>query len=685
MKKISKNIRVLSFIIVMVCFISVFVVNKYYNKTIDDNINKISYVDMNNNLESIKPEPMANSSCNIIIQPLSGEITSEGSLYRFRVVSTGCPSINFRVSNGSVDSYSTTMFLSEVNVKIGSPCTSTVFTAYSGSMQKSYTITDVRYPWRKGRDGAYVEKLPSSAVDANNKEKNIYGKCYERNVLNIKYWNCKDVYERNSCTPGGNPPSPITPPVATPTPTPTPAPKYSYCCVDNELPGLSSNVFYVVDKPQRNCSLYAGEYGKPGGNYTLLDNYGPSQCRAPEAVLSSCNTTNTSVPKQEYASACEGNVSFQTNDNISCTGFYTINCRKTINGGFDYGNDSNNGSSRYIYKGQGIEYAINVKTNTYCQFRFDADKWRKSYNSFINNIRLIDNNLVSYVVNNDANGWTNYIKNKFSNLKSNNVRTLYGWWTIISNLTDIVNTYNKYEKNIAGNNGSSESATLTVTTKENNKAVNISSKFNNETKSSNPSKVVFNTYNLGLKGVANPSSFDMDVVSEVKLTPQNTCVNNYSGDVQAMNATGKCSDGNIVGGNKVYIGYNTDSNTYNISIRVEGLGLNNSSIVNDKCDIKVLGDDLLYRSIDLKNPFINSSWKKGENWANSAYDFTNTIHANTWSESTRNTISISAKDITEIKNSNYSYEKSNYSPYLGICDAVNKKTAIDNKICNAIK
>ena len=86
----------------------------------------------------------------------------------------------------------------------------------------------------------------------------------------------------------------------------------------------------------------------------------------------------------------------------------------------------------------------------------------------------------------------------------------------------------------------------------------------------------------------------------------------------------------IDGGNKLYIDYNTDPGTYNINVKVSGVGC--SSINNDKCSITVKENEILYRPIDLSNPFINNKWTPGSNWVNNKFDFRNIIHSDIWSK-----------------------------------------------------
>ena len=94
-----------------------------------------------------------------------------------------------------------------------------------------------------------------------------------------------------------------------------------------------------------------------------------------------------------------------------------------------------------------------------------------------------------------------------------------------------------------------------------------------------------------------------------------------------------------------------------------------------------------YRPIDVTNPFINSDWKKGENWINDKYNFISIIHATTWSEPAQKSITLAKDDIQAIKDSNNYYQSNKDDPYLGICNG-SKETEYDSiteRICDQIK
>ena len=145
----------------------------------------------------------------------------------------------------------------------------------------------------------------------------------------------------------------------------------------------------------------------------------------------------------------------------------------------------------------------------------------------------------------------------------------------------------------------------------------------------------------------------------------------------------------LSGGNRIIINKNADAQTIsNININVSGLAGNNSSVKNNKCKIKIDKKDLLYRPIEITNPFIDASWKKGDNWVNSTYNFTNIIDPDVWSGDSLYVIDLSKDAIQAIKESNANVLKSSRSPYIGLCnqspDMWDKGTSIICKALNKI-
>ena len=148
----------------------------------------------------------------------------------------------------------------------------------------------------------------------------------------------------------------------------------------------------------------------------------------------------------------------------------------------------------------------------------------------------------------------------------------------------------------------------------------------------------------------------------------------------------------IDGGNKLYILSNAtgaiNGKRSNMSITVTGkIGTQEAiAATNNKCQIAVYTQDLKYRPIELTNPFINSSYEKGQNWLNKKYDFTRTIHANTWNvANTLYTIEYSASQLEALNQSNVNNRSD--SPYLGLCKRLSysRQDTITRNLCEKIK
>ena len=481
---------------------------------------------------------------------------------------------------------------------------------------------------------------------------------------------------------------------------PKPIKTYDYCCVDNELPGLSQTVFSVTRARSQNCNYYAGIKGKPIAAYTLLlaspdGNFNMSKCQAPPPIPGTCKPSPIIVDnnQQKNATTCETTMTLSTSDGEQCTNndnnsnksFYRIKCNTDVKTKFEYADDDDTNSSRSLLRGQGFDYGIYVDSKVTCEYTFYDDVWLNVYNNFIQKIKLIDDNLELYARNNDSTGWENYIRNNWKNkLKDTNVRTLYELWNIIERLKEIVEYYNKYTPN----NNYNESANIKMETKENGTPVNIEENFDMTVLSQG----VFSEHdvvvkNLGIKNLKNPKNYILthgNNPRKIKLTPKKKCVDTYDGKILSPNEeTAECKEKSLDGGNKIYTSLNTDAGTYGMSLVVKGLGAvqsERSSIVitNSECDVDVAKVDIKYRSIDVGNPFINDKWERGENWVNDKYDFTKAIHANTWNVAKKAEITLQSREIDEVKRSN----NSNYNAYLGLCDNIRNLTGIDSKICN---
>ncbi len=623
-------------------------------------------------------------------EPAAIAINNKNCFGSFSITAT-----NANPSSTSIAASSTGAVVSGT-VRGKNKCTDLKWSGSIGSQSIGSATTKVIDDWHEVCSNCCVgEDLPDR-IPANHQGDNTYGSGKRQYKDADGFYYCYTQIQTRECS---------SPPVI---------PKYTYCCVDNEVPGLSKSVFPVENARKQDCDYYAKEKGKPKANYTLLlggddGDFDMSKCVAPPEVPGRCDKSDIDVTDTTGAAEkCEDTVELTVSDGIKCTNndgeeksFYKIECKKEISTNFDYGDDGKTDTQRVLYKGQGFKFGIYVDTAVYCEYRFYDTVWKEVYNKFIEKINLIDENLANYVKNNDPSGWEKYITDHIKNIivkKEDNVKYLYELWNIIEDLKEIVEDYNNYKTSDAYD----ENGDIKLTVKEDGEDVDIKELFDRETitegsmKKSNATKKT-----LGIKDLTDPEDYDYSNAHDprkIKLLPQKVCVSKHDGTVSLIEATADCDDKNLAGGRKVYIGKKTEEGTYDIKIKISGLGTNNAEVTNNKCNIGVLPYEIRYRSIDVGNAFINKDWNKGKNWVNEKYDFTKTIRENIWTASdTRNVIEIPGDDIKAIQSSNANYrnpkkdsttgEMKLNSPYLGLCDAesYSDHDDITKKICDAIK
>ncbi len=510
-----------------------------------------------------------------------------------------------------------------------------------------------------------IDTVPGTALDADFAGKSYYGN--ENNcVSNSDGTKTCLVHVRSGCSQS-----------------------YSYCCVNNGTLLTSSIATYKEYQPTKSCPT----------NYTLLSNVSKEDCVI-KNDLGSCDASDIPSPVQTgKATVCEDSVSIKVDSGKKCTNtvnnektnFYEIACAKTIVTNFDYGNDGKADTPRTLYKGEGFAFGINVETSVNCKYTFYDGVWKKAYNNVINRIKAIDNKLIEYVNKNDITGWENYVNNNILHKNGiNDASELFRLWTIAEELRNAVSAYNNYPPS----NKYDENSKMTISTTEKGKDVSNTYellKIINDEGTYQKSNV--SNKKLDVSGVTDPQNYILSSKTprKVKLIPKRVCIDKGTGKITTIEGD-KCPKNAIDGGNKIYTSLLTDvtgnNKTYQISIIVEGLGTNGSLVINDKCNLKVEESKYIYRPIDLENPFINSSWKKGENWVNDKYDFTKVIHANTWSDNTnRKIITLTANEISALKESNNRAWADKNSPYMGLCDKQSEKLQdeITRKLCSLIK
>ena len=110
------------------------------------------------------------------------------------------------------------------------------------------------------------------------------------------------------------------------------------------------------------------------------------------------------------------------------------------------------------------------------------------------------------------------------------------------------------------------------------------------------------------------------------------------------------------------------SSGYRYEVKIINLGLKHNWTNTESCDIKMKKKDVIFRSINLTDPFIQkleaSNHEIGRNWKNDKYDFTKVIDVNTWNKSSQyNTVSIDQELGKLIK----AELVNNSNSYLGAC------------------
>ena len=479
---------------------------------------------------------------------------------------------------------------------------------------------------------------------------------------------------------------------------------YGYCYGDEPYIGIASKTKWVYSNKDAQTSEYPYKYP-----HSMVDN--EDECHKMEAR--SCTTTSPQKEtKNLEANACEAGVRMELSKyDIDCSGdgnFYSFSCDQKIYTDFDYGADGSQQTNTNLYFGQGIGYNIKVTTKVSCTATFYPDVWRASYNRVLDKMKKVWSRVSGPT---SVSAYSVYMQNNSDNFEKfiNNLKTadgsdwdkaakevaseIYGLYNLARDIESKVDIYNNYQLKEKYN----ETATLKmdyVKSKNNDNIINF---VRESEKSSDSGKQITHNHSLGISWIKNPSNYKWDLTRETILVPEKVYFDKNNGEV-VFNDSGSVVDG----GNKIYVDYDIPKDSkITMHILVSGLGGQDanvpeeehktSSVKNEKCIISEKDIELSYRQIDVKNPFINTNWPKGENWYNeiAKYDFTKTIHANTWSGSPITVINISKEDVSDLQSSTASYIRSGYSPYIGLCEKIGELNDISSRattrICEQLK
>ena len=370
-------------------------------------------------------------------------------------------------------------------------------------------------------------------------------------------------------------------------------------------------------------------------------------------TVPTCNASLVSQPKTGNTTSCSGSAAININQGTECnavatSSYYNISCNETVKADFLPGNLN-------IRVGQGFRFNIDVVSTNTCEGTFDITAWNNAYKNTNDLIKraqkandLSEENWYKNIQNDIIKEANNYIK----------LTQSYKTWNPATDVND-------------------PTAMLQVNYKASKQSKILNLQFTTGSKTgsiTSYSQKANNTLSNGLK----VENFKSVKTSTVKLNPPEVYIDKTTGNIVNTNTNA------ISGGNYFLTDLKSDVGKYDINITVSNLGTSrNSTITNNQCDLGLFDNDLIYRIVDVKNPFNIASITPGANWSNSKYDFENTIKENTWSLESLYKFILSPDDIANIKSSNSMYNGSD--AYLGVCNtSASTQDSITKKICEII-
>ena len=413
-------------------------------------------------------------------------------------------------------------------------------------------------------------------------------------------------------------------------------------------------------------------------------------------TVPTCNASLVSQPKTGNTTSCSGSATININQGTECnsvatSGYYNISCSETVKANFLPGNLN-------VRVGQGFRFNIDVVSTNTCEGTFDVTAWNNAYKTTNDLIKRAQkaNDLAEE-------NWYKNIQNEVLEEVNNYVRLTqsYKTWNPATDINEpnanlqINYKASKQSKilNLPFTTGSKTGSVVSYITK----STNILSTSSN-TGSNTPSKPDSPRYNPKDPGATiwysattsnqNNASTSSNILkvenfksvktSTVRLNPPEVYIDKTTGNIVNTNTNA------VSGGNYFLTDLKSDIGKYDINITVSSLGASkNSTITNDQCDLGLFDNDIIYRIVDVKNPFNVASITPGANWSNSKYDFENTIKENTWSLESLYKFILSPDDIANIKSSNSMYNGSD--AYLGVCNtSASTQDSITKKICEII-
>jgi len=413
----------------------------------------------------------------------------------------------------------------------------------------------------------------------------------------------------------------------------------------------------------------------------------------PENVDTTCKNNILSEDKMGEVNSCDGSYSTNLNTGRTCAmevggSYYNISCNPE-NIKVNFKPDS----FGTLYSGQGFSYDVEIVSERTCKGIFYADKWNDSYDKVIYGLNYYQSRINS---------------GKYKGTELDNYKKNYNEYkNKLVDLVNMVKTYNEYMNEVLNEytmnpniqaklyqierkNGSVIKEKVIDTLKFD--SINIIDKGLGVVKKTKTNKLnvtnnVLNKYGISIS-ISNPSDFTYSNSGSPKkgvISLSKSYINRHTGEVSNKNYSGNSEW--IDAGNKYYTSLHLDEDyTYNIRVTISELGaLKNLTVANNHCEFSVDNrNNLLYRHIDLSDPFVhNSNHIIGKNWSNIQYNFTGVIKTNVWKNEPLYKFNINKKELVEIKESNGSITGS--TEYLGVChNNEYRDTDIVCKILNGV-
>ena len=359
----------------------------------------------------------------------------------------------------------------------------------------------------------------------------------------------------------------------------------------------------------------------------------------------------TEEPKASGSTVCNGQGKLEGTYKRKCEAIYTIECKDTIETHFQgpsYDWTLEEGHNAYLYPGTGFKYKFSAFSDFKCTGYFDKDRYEKVSKYITEYASKISGNIVSLdgEFYSSASDGLNYIKTSYTEWDPNyidestvTIRDDLNGTTLRS--VDLVPVeleegedilIDKCGKLPKDKSGSVKTDNFTYTERRYMEKEIPMAYLNNK------GEIIYEPY----------SCDNCDLGKQFFIT----------------------EDRNNIGSTK-----------YNYIVNAEKLGYLGFGTDETKCNLQVVNNELIYRHVDLNDPFIkNSGHKIGQNWLNSRYDFTKILKPNVWTkDSMYNTVTLTKDINAQIKKET----SNNPNYYIGACTRGNASSA--DIVCSLLK